>query len=116
MANVIHIPWWQWLPVFGWRVVGVVAEADEVPQKLPRNGVILVGPRKHPKWIAFDCACRRGQRIMLNADSARSPRWSASLEGPLTISPSIDYSHGGRRCHYILRKGRALWVHERTRK
>lgn len=113
MAHITKIPWWQWLPVFGWRVVMVVDSADEIPQKLPRNSAVLVGSSTRPKWVVFDCPCRSGHRIMLNTDSARSPRWSTTVTGPLTISPSVDYNHPVRRCHYFVRNGRIEWVHDK---
>jgi hypothetical protein len=111
MANVAGIRWWQWLPVFRWRIVSVVEAADEVPQRLPRNGAVLVGPKARPKWIVFDCPCRSGHRIMLNTDRGRAPHWSTTIGGPLTILPSVDYyEHTVRRCHYFVRKGRIKWV------
>ena len=114
MADIERIPWWQWLPVFGWRIVLVVDSADNVPHRLPRNGAVLVGPSTLPKWIAFDCPCRSGHRIMLNTDKIRRPYWSTTVKGPLTISPSIDYQHLSRRCHYLVRNGHVTWVHERN--
>jgi hypothetical protein len=93
----------------------VVESADDIPERLPRTGAVVVGPRTRPKWIAFDCPCRSGHRIMLNADKARSPYWTITVQGPLTIAPSIDYFHSKRRCHYFVRNGHIKW-HERTTK
>lgn len=107
------IPWWQWLPIFRWRVVAVVDAADEIPARLPRNAAVLVGTRDQPKWIAFDCPCRTGHRIMLNTDRSRRPRWSTTVRGRLTVSPSIDYQERHRRCHYFITNGRTRWVQER---
>jgi hypothetical protein len=114
MADMTKIRFWQWLPVFRWRVVAVVDSADEVPRKLPRNGAVLVGSHTRPKWIVFDCPCRSGHRIMLNTDRARSPHWSTTVQGRLTISPSVDFKESNRRCHYFVRNGRIRWVHDRT--
>src|ERR1700722_863439 len=114
MAALIQIPWWQKLPIFGWRVVGSVDAADEIPPLLPRNGAILVGTLRQPKWIVFDCPCRTGHRIMLNTDRARSPCWKVTTKGSLTISPSVDYDSGDRNCHYFIRKGRTVWTYQRT--
>jgi hypothetical protein len=115
MAPLIRIPWWQTLlAIFSWRIVGSVDDADEIPLDLPRNGAILVGPRKRPKWIVFDCPCRTGHRIMLNTDRARSPYWKVTTNGSLTISPSVDYRSGDKSCHYFIRKGRTVWAYERT--
>lgn len=107
------IRWWQWLPVWDWRIVTVVDSADEIPQRLPRNGAALVGSLRRPKWIAFDCPCRSGHRIMLSTDKAHSPHWDTTVQGKLTVSPSIDYRHLTRRCHYFVRNGCVSWVKER---
>ena len=113
MAVGRRIKWWQWMPRRTWRLVLVVDEADEVPARLPRHTAALVGPNENPKWIAFDCPCRRGHRVMLNLDRRRRPAWSVVSRYPLTISPSIDdYAMG--RCHFFLRQGRIQWAPART--
>jgi hypothetical protein len=104
------ISWWQWIPIFRWRVVATVDSADVVPRRLPRNGAILVGHRVQPKWIVFDCPCRRGHRIMLNTDPSRMPRWSLSDSRRLSIFPSVDYHGSSYRCHYFVRSGKIRWV------
>ncbi|MGI4791101.1 MAG: DUF6527 family protein [Janthinobacterium lividum] len=113
MARVSRISWWQRLPFWGWRIVTNVESADDIPSEIPRNGAVLVGPRIKPKWIAFDCPCHSGHRIMLNTDKSRLPYWKVSTSGALTIAPSIDYSNGEKRCHYFIRKGHVQWVPER---
>ncbi len=105
----MKIPWWQWLPVWRWRILGWVDEADEVPARLPRRGAVVVGAVTFPKWLAFDCACGRKHRILLNADPARRPAWRVSQVDPLSVVPSIDYL-GDQRCHYFIRDGKTLWA------
>ena len=83
MARTMKIAWWKWLPFQGWRSVGMTESADEIPDRLPRNGAVLVGSSQRLKWIVFDCPCRRDHRIMLNTDSARRPTWAVT-EGPGT--------------------------------
>ena len=114
MGLKMRISWWQWLPFWRWRVIGVVESADEVPDRIPRNGVALVGNADHTKWIVFDCPCRTGHRIMLNADQARRPHWTVNRTARLTISPSVDYQ-GNRRCHYFVRNGRIEWAKDSDR-
>lgn len=114
MAKVSKISWWQWLPLFRWRIVAVVDEGDDIPRRLPPKGAVLVGSLASPKWIAFDCPCRSGHRILLNTDKARRPRWSATVNGPLTISPSIDCRDAGRCCHYFIQNGHSRWANERN--
>jgi hypothetical protein len=108
---------WQWLPFQRWRKVATVESADEIPDRLPRNGAVAVGDSMRSKWIAFDCPCRRGHRIMLNTDSGRRPTWSVSEPGRnrLTIAPSIDARSDGRRCHYHIRGGRVIWDQDSDR-
>ena len=105
----MRFSWWTWLPFWRWRVIGETDYAGDVPERLPRNGVVLIGEDRL-KWIVFDCPCRRGHRIMLNADSARHPYWTLKSGGTITISPSIDYVGGNRRCHYFVHDGRIEWV------
>jgi len=106
----MRIPWWKWLPVYRWRLVGTAQSADEVPDKLPRNGVILVADSGRAKWLVFDCPCRTGHRIMLNADQKRFPFWTINPAPMLTLSPSIDSREKHRRCHFFIRNGRITWA------
>lgn len=111
----MKISWWHWLPFLRWRVVGTAEAADEVPDRLPRNGVALVGDKRQIKWIVFDCPCRTGHRIMLNADSGRNPYWKLTKAGRLSISPSVDFRGSQRRCHYFVRDGRIMWAKDSDR-
>lgn len=116
-----RLPRWQW-PRLNWLsqwlipqpllyCTGKVESADEIPEKLPRNTAVIVGTAARPKWIAFDCPCRSGHRIMLNLDRGRSPFWQLSkVDGPLSLSPSVNYYDGRRRCHYFVRNGKVDWV------
>lgn len=105
----MKIAWWQWIPVWRWRILGSVEFADEIPDRLPRHGAVLVGSPQFPKWIAFDCACDRGHRILLNTDHVRRPAWRLAATKPLSIWPSVDYD-GERRCHYFIRDGKTQWA------
>lgn len=117
MADAVAFSWWQWLPLWSWRLVATVEAADDIPKRLPRNGVVLVGDSKYPKWIAFDCPCRLGHRIMINADMQRRPFWrlARGKSGRVTLSPSVDYFDRAKRCHYIMRDGKILWARDSHR-
>ncbi|MBZ9603183.1 hypothetical protein LB462_15160 [Phyllobacterium sp. KW56] len=106
----MKIVWWKWLPFQRWRVVGEAESADEIPDRLPRNGVALVAASGRNKWIVFDCPCRYGHRIMLNVDESRRPFWTLQPSKRLTISPSVDFHDSNKRCHYFIRGGRILWA------
>ena len=109
--------WWQslTLPWRRWRIVGTVAMADEIPDRLPDKGVILVTAQRGTTWAAFDCPCREGHRILVNLDRNRIPFWSIETLKPLTILPSIDDITPSRRCHFFLRNGRIKWTHHHRR-
>lgn len=111
----MKIGWRKWLPFQPWRIIGSADSVDEIPDRLPRNGVTLVGDGTRTKWVVFDCPCRTGHRIMLNADPARRPTWKLSNAGRLTILPSIDYRGQDRRCHYFIRNGRIAWAQDSDR-
>lgn len=95
----------------------MVESADEVPERLPRNAAVIVGDEKFAKWLAFDCPCRKGHRIMLNADRARRPAWRIAVanDGRLTVAPSVDFVGDGSRCHYFIREGRIEWSRSENR-
>lgn len=114
MGRVAWRHWWSRLTSPAWRIVSVVEAADEVPDRLPFGGVVLVRSADRSKWLAFDCPCGGGHRILLNLDPERWPHWRFRQSEALTVWPSVDFESPGRRCHYILRRGRVIWVRERS--
>ena len=106
------IAWWRSLPFPWrvWRIVGQVGAGDEVPDRLPDRGVVLVGAPRRATWAVLDCPCRTGHRLMVNLDRARRPFWSVDALNPLSIRPSIDDTTVERRCHFRVCGGRISWV------
>ena len=104
--------WWQSLPLpwRAWRIVGQVDAGDEVPDRLPDRGVVLVGMPEDATWAVLDCPCRTGHRLMVNLDRARHPFWSVDSLKPLSIRPSIDDITPERRCHFSVRGGKIKWA------
>jgi Family of unknown function (DUF6527) len=109
MALTNQIRWRDRFPRRSWRLVMKIDNADEVPSDLPRRGVVLVGSMNLPKWLVFDCPCRRGHRVMLNLDVHRRPTWKMVNQRPLTTSPSID-DYAIDRCHFFIRNGKIQWA------
>ena len=97
-----------------WKLIATVPAADEIPATIAHNAAVLVGPRRHPKWIAFDCPCWTGHRIVIPLDRGHYPHWRLSRLGGLTIRPSIDALGPAGRCHFLLWHGRIIWVHRGT--
>jgi hypothetical protein len=104
------IRWWHWLPRFRYFLAGNVEHADEVPERIPAKAAVLVGTLRQPKWLAFDCPCRTGHRILIPLDHSYRPHWQVLSTAPLTISPSVDYQTQKQSCHYFIRNGRVLWT------
>ena len=99
------------LPWRRWRVTDVVDSMADVPARLPHRGAVLViFANVTPGWLAFDCPCSRGHRVMLNLDRARYPAWSLLDLNPLTIVPSVHDASGPTECHYFIRGGRVMWA------
>jgi len=115
MADRMKFHWWDWLPIWRWRLVGTVESADDIPNKLPHRGAVVVASAGLQKWIGFDCPCGSGHRIMLNLDGNRYPAWRV-VQGAsaLTLAPSVDYKDDRRRCHYFVRAGRTVWCQDVT--
>ena len=109
--------WWLSLPLpwRPWRIVGQVSAGDEIPDRLPHKGVILIGKIGRESWAALDCPCRTGHRLMVNLRRDRYPFWRVASRRPLTIIPSIDDMTPDRRCHFTLREGRIRWSHPNRR-
>jgi len=110
MAKLKKITLWDWLPGRSWRIVANVENANDIPEKLPPRGAILVGTLEHPKWLAFDCPCKSGHRIMITLDLSHRPHWSLHGNSKLTVSPSIDFHSPEKRCHFFLRRGKIEWA------
>lgn len=110
------IPLLEVLPARKWRVLGVVDDADEVPRSLPNYQAVLVSSPLIDKWVAFDCPCGTGHRVLLNLDASRIPYWRLRISalGKITLSPSVDFEDGRNRCHYTISKGRVAWARDST--
>lgn len=93
-----------------WRLAGEVLAADEIPSRISARRAILVGDLATPKWLALDCPCETGHRLMLNLDPARHPAWKLLAGDPLSLHPSVDAHGGPRRCHFFIRNGKISWI------
>lgn len=103
------------LPWRGYRIVARAAAADLIPDRLPRRGVVVVGPEGREAWMALDCPCPDRHRLLVNLDRTRRPAWTFATEPGLSLRPSIDDAVGDRRCHFILREGKIHWAKDTRR-
>ncbi|WP_366002107.1 DUF6527 family protein [Microbacterium sp.] len=98
-----------------WKVVLHVDSVDDVPTRLRHRQAAIVGT-SHQKWLAFDCPCGNGHRVLLNLDKSHYPQWRIASELPLTLIPSVDEESAAGHCHYIVRNGRIRWVQRKARR
>jgi hypothetical protein len=49
---------------------------------------------------------------MVSLDTRHQPHWRVMTTTPFTLAPSIDFRSPERRCHYIIRRGRTIWVRD----
>lgn len=103
------------LPRRRWRVIATVEAADEVQDRLPTRGAVLVMAGREPSWLAFDCPCGTGHRLLINLHFSRRPKWTVMNEQPLTVWPSIDSRRIERRCHFSFRDGKVRWANDYER-
>ena len=111
------ITWWRSLPFpwRPWRIVERVSAGDEVPDQIPNKGAVLVGPDGAATWLAFDCPCQTGHRLMVNLNSSRPPFWRVESSNPLSLRPSIHSITPNLSCHFVLNSGRIRWVRHNWR-
>jgi Family of unknown function (DUF6527) len=111
---MVELAAWAWLGKIDshrrWKVKARVDAGDEIPGRIPRRRAVLVGTTSAPRWLALDCPCGRGHRLMINLDDTRHPSWRVVRHKPLTLRPSIDALHQGVRCHFVVTDGKIKWV------
>lgn len=91
----------------------VVNSVLDVPDQLTAHTAVLVQPqRMPPQWLAFDCPCPQGHRLLVNLSFTRSPAWTLTLgqHGEVSLAPSVDSHSPAGRCHFWLQDGRIVWV------
>lgn len=89
--------------------------ALDVPsrEELAPGELVVVGPRKAPKWASMQCPCGCGVPYLLSLSLARRPRWSVASDWLLrpTLNPSVRRLDGCRS-HFWLREGEVLWCRD----
>ncbi len=89
-----------------------VEAADLIPDSLPPRAAMTVPQEgEDPRWIAFECPCESGHRLLINLSPRRRPHWrlSGDWNAP-TLHPSVDVVTDGHRCHFWLRAGCFEWA------
>ncbi len=109
-SEPLSLSWWSRRPRRRYAILGTVADADLVPDRLPRKGIVLVASDSGLKWIAFDCPCSRRHRLLIPLAESRRPHWMLDDSNHPSLRPSIDSHESGERCHFWLSNGRIRWA------
>lgn len=87
---------------------------EDLPTKLKKRTVYIVGGREHPFQAVFACPKICGKTISLNISDQHNKweRWKVTEHEDSTISlyPSIWMKTFDCNCHYWLSKGYIIWT------
>ncbi len=98
------------------KTVEFVDSPTDVPDKIERQTLFVVGSSEFQKWVIFECPCGHPHRLAVSLQRSHRPSWQLSFDknGP-SLFPSVD-SMGKRRCQFWLRNGRVRWVRRLRRR
>lgn len=84
---------------------------DELPDKLQKGEVYLIGENGHLWVVALLCPCGCQTVIQLNLLTDAKPCWRVEehLDGTVSLAPSV-WSRKGCDSHYFVRRGLIKWV------
>lgn len=84
---------------------------DELPDKLKKDVVYLIGENGYLWSAALLCPCGCQAVIQLNLLSDAKPYWRVEehLDGTVSLAPSV-WSRQGCDSHYFVRCGFIKWV------
>ena len=85
--------------------------SDELPEKINKKTIYIIGNSKEPWLIAFNCPCGCQNLIQLNLLKDASPCWKFKVikNNKINVFPSI-WRTTGCRSHFFVRKSKINWV------
>jgi len=83
---------------------------DDIPDKIKRNIIYIVGMKSNPWVLVFTCPCGCRNLVYLNLLPGSYPRWTykISFSNRVSISPSVKRI-SGCKSHFHIKKGRIIW-------
>lgn len=84
----------------------------DVPDAPAADTLYVVGVKRAPKWLIFDCPCGRGHRLDVNLMRARNPFWRLSfgLANRVSASPSLWVADDICDSHFWLKNSAVYFV------
>jgi hypothetical protein len=93
-----------------WQIVSEVQTVADVPQFIPKHGIVCVGSGTAMKQIVFDCPCGSHHRIALNTDPKITPSWTLHRKGNrLWLLPEVILDHSSWRCQFRIENSQTVW-------
>lgn len=88
-----------------------IVNADELPSRLPRRGLVLLRDGGEDWSIAMRCPCGCGQKLELPLILEATPRWDLQVDanGRPSLTPSV-WLRDNCRSHFFLRRGKVKWA------
>lgn len=84
--------------------------ATELPERLKKSDLYLVGENSHFWFVAMICPCGCGDTLQMNLDERLRPRWTLSVDadGIPSLRPSV-FRTVGCRSHFFITSGQIIW-------
>ena len=86
---------------------------EDLPQKLKKNVIYIVGGEEYPFQAVFLCPRKCSKMIFLNVSEQHKEheKWTITKHRNNTISlqPSIWMKNNSCGCHYWFKKGKIIW-------
>lgn len=87
---------------------------EDLPEKLEKRKIYIVGGRKYPFQAVFLCPKNCGKKISLNISKQHKQweRWQIieHKKDIISLYPSIWMKTFDCNCHYWFKKGRIIWT------
>jgi hypothetical protein len=104
---------WNWLRSFFVRPDRALRTtyADELPERLDRDCVYVLGEGQHRWFVAMLCPCGCGATLQMSLLADAHPRWGLiehGDDGTVSLHPSV-WRQVDCQSHFFLRRGRIVW-------
>lgn len=98
--------WWNRKRIKKYSGLIYVNSILDIPEKL-KNKIYIVKKEGSFKWVVFECACSKKNRIEVNLMRTRKPYWEIFiLNDRVSLSPSVVVLNKCD-CHFWMRENRA---------
>lgn len=86
------------------------ARAEDMPNRIKKGFVYLIGDNNHTWCVALLCPCGCGATVQLNTLADVRPHWKVTqhLDKTISLHPSV-WRQVGCRSHFFVKRGLIEW-------